>query len=231
MIRTGNIGRNTALTVNKGFTLLEVLIALVLFSFILSMVYSSLYATGRNWRASESQIQDNDDRRLILSFIRIRIEQLTPIIQADTGGNYRVVFRGGDSSVQFVSGLPMRQTGSGLFFMKFELQQDELILKYLPLTRDKTMFKEDIFIDADEISLLKNIKEIDLDYFGHDDSESVPAWHDNWHVKERLPILMRFRIVTDSRTPWPELVIAIRSRVDAAQTQLAVYPEENNFNG
>lgn len=216
---------------NKGFTLLEVLIALVLFSFILSMVYSSLYATGRNWRASEIHLRESDDRRLILSFIRKRIEQLAPIIQADTKGNYRVVFGGDESSVQFVSGLPMWQAGSGLFFVKFELQEDELVLKYLPLTRDKTMFKGDIFMDADEISLLKNVREVDLDYFGLDNSDSVPAWRDNWHVIERLPNLMRLRIVTDSRNPWPELVIAIRSRADAKQTQLAVYPEDYNFNG
>lgn len=219
------------MTVNKGFTLLEVLIALVLFSFILSMVYSSLYATGRHWRASEIQIQESDDRRLILSFVRKRIEQLAPIIQADTDGNYRVIFRGDDSSVQFVSGLPIWRSGGGLFFVKFELQEDELVLKYLPLTRDKTMFKEDIFMAADEISLLKNVKEFDLGYFGLDNSESVPVWRDNWHVKERLPNLMRLRIVTDSHNPWPELVIAIRSRADAKQTQLALYPEGNNFNG
>ena len=219
------------MTINKGFTLLEVLIALVLFSFILIMVYSSLYTTGRTWRASEIQTQDNDDKRFILSFIRKRIEQLTPIIQAETDGNYRVIFRGGDSSVQFVSTLPMQRAGSGLFFVKFELHQDELVLKYLPLTRDKTMFKEDIFIDADEISLLKNIKEVDLDYFGQDDSNIAPAWRDDWYIKKRLPDLIRVRIDADSRAQWPELVISVRARVDPKQPQLALYPEENNFNG
>ena len=219
------------MTINKGFTLLEVLIALVLFSFILIMVYSSLYATGRNWRASEIQTQDNDDRRFILSFIRKQIEQLAPIIEADTDGNYRVIFRGDDTSVQFVSTLPMQRAGSGLFFVKLELRQDQLVLKYLPLTRDKTVFKEDIFIGADEISLIKNIDEVDLDYFGQDDSDTLPAWRDDWHVTERLPNLMRFRIVTGSHNPWPELVIAIRSRADHKQSQLAIYPEESDFNG
>ena len=215
----------------NGFTLLEVLIALILFSFLLIMLYSSLYSAGRNWRVSDLRARENDDKRFALSFIRKRIEQLAPVIQVDTNGNHRVMFLGDDSSLQFVSSLPAQGVGGGIFFMKLQLRQDELILSYLPLTRDKTMFGEDIFIGAEEISLVRNIGAIDLDYFGQGGADSEPAWRDDWYIRERLPELIRLRIVAGSHNPWPELLIAVRPRADPGQPQLAVYPEENGHNG
>ena len=218
-------------SMRNGFTLLEVLIALILFSFLLIMLYSSLYGAGRNWRVSEMRARENDDKRFVLSFIRKRVEQLAPVIQVDTNGNHRVIFLGGDSSLQFVSSLPAQGAAAGIFFMKLQLRQDELILSYLPLTRDKTVFGEDIFSRAEEISLAGNIGAIDLEYFGQGGADSEPAWRDDWYIRERLPELIRLRIVAGNHSPWPELLIAVRVRVDPGQPQLAVYPEENAHNG
>lgn len=215
----------------NGFTLLEVLIAIVLFSFLLIMLYSSLYSAGRNWRVSDVRARENDDKRFILSFIRKRIEQLAPVIQVDANGNHRVIFLGDETSLQFVSNLPAQGAAGGISFMKLQLRQDELVLRHLPLARDKTMFEEDIFAGAEEISLAGNIGAIDLDYFGQGGADSEPSWRDDWHIRERLPELIRLRIVTGSHYPWPELLIAVRSRADPGQPQLAVYPEENDVNG
>ena len=90
---------------DEGFTLLEVLVALTLFSFILIMLYGSLYSTGRSWQASEVQAQGNDDKRLILSFIRRQIEQVAPVLQVDEKEN-RLLFKGDQAALQFVSNLP-----------------------------------------------------------------------------------------------------------------------------
>ena len=218
-------------SMRNGFTLLEVLIALVLFSFLLIMLYSSLYGAGRNWRVSEMHARENDDKRFVLSFIRKRIEQIAPLIQADTHGNHRVIFLGDESSLQFVSSLPAQGAAGGIFFMKLQLRQDELILSHLPLARDKTLFGGDIFTGAEEISLARNIGAIDLEYFGRGGADSAPAWRDDWHIRERLPELVRVRIVSDSHSPWPELLIAVRPRADPGQPQLAVYPEENGDSG
>ena len=209
-----------------GFTLLEVLIALVLFSFILIMLYGSLYSTGHSWRASDIQARENDDRRLILSFIRRQVEQTSPIVQVDEKGN-RVMFQGDDSSLQFVSNLPAHHAGSGIYFLKFAMRQDELVLNYLPLTTNKAMFEDDIFVETEEISLLKNIKAIDLDYFGRDAPDAEPVWRDEWDNKDRLPELMRFQVVADEYNPWPALLIALRSQAVGGQPQLTLRREED----
>ena len=215
---------------NNGFTLLEVLIALVLFSFILMMLYGNLYSGGRSWRAGEIQARENDDKRLILSFIRRQVGEAMPMIQVDKQEE-RVMFQGDDSSLQFVSHLPAHHAGSGIYSLKLAVTQDELVLKYLPLTRDKTLFDEGIFFNAEEISLLKNIRAIDLDYFGRDSVEAEPSWYDGWDNKERLPELMRFQVVADRHDPWPALLIALRSQAVRGQPQLTLHREEEDGAG
>ena len=216
--------------IKNGFSLLEVLVALVLFSFILMMIYGNLYAGGRSWRASEIQARENDDKRLILSFIRRQVGEAMPMIQVDKQEE-RVMFHGNDSSLEFVSRLPAHHAGSGIYFLKLAMRQDELVLNYLPLARDKALFEEDIFVETEAISLLKNIKALDLDYFGRDSTEAEPAWYDGWDNKERLPELMRFQVVADRHDPWPALLIALRSQAVRGQPQLTLHREEEDGEG
>lgn len=210
-----------------GFTLLEVLIATVLFSFILIMLYSSLFSTGHHWRASEIHTRQNDNKRLILSFIRRVIEQTSPMFQRDAQGS-RLLFQGDDSSLIFVTHLPAHHAGSGIYFLKFEAEDDELLLRYTPLTRDKAMFEDDIFVEAEAINLLTQIKGINLDYFGQDASNAAPAWYDEWNNEARLPELIRFQIITDPDNPWPELLIALRSQGVLGQPPLTLPREEGD---
>ena len=211
-----------------GFTLPEVLFSLLLFSLVLLMLYSGLYHAGNNWRMSEIQLRKNDDKRFILSFIRTRIEQAWPIIQVNSGET-RILFQGSNDGLQFVSTLPSHEADDGLYFLKFELQQDELVFKYLPLSRHKDMFVEDIFADAEPINLVKHVEMIDLDYFGRHAPDVEPAWGDVWNNRHWLPQLLRVRFRTNNHHPWPPLVIVLRSQAEWRPPQLALYMEEDAY--
>ena len=208
--------------VNTGFTLLEVLIALVLLSFILMILYGSLYTSARSWRDSEIRSQQTDDKRLVLSFIRRQLGEAMPMLQVGEQER-RVMFQGENSSLQFVSSLPAHHAGSGLYFLKFVVHQDALWLKYTTLARDKAMFEEDIFVEAEAISLLEDIEAIDLDYFGRDNVDAEPAWHDEWDNKERLPELIRFKIIASEPDSWLPLVIAVRCQAAREQPPLTLH--------
>ena len=62
-----------------------------------------------------------------------------------------------------------------MYFLKFEVTDDELRLNYTPLAGEKDMFGEDIFVKADTVSLLEGVDAIDLDYFGRDTPDAEPA--------------------------------------------------------
>ena len=215
---------------DKGFTLLEVLVALVMISFLLVMLYGSLYAGARNWRAGEVRAQENDDKRLVLSFIRQVTGEAIPMFRVD-GQDARVMFRGDNSSLQFVSRLPAHHTGSGIYFLKLEQEHDELLLRYTPLVGNNAMFEEDIFVDAEHISLLGNIETFDLDYFGRDTPETGPAWHDDWDSMNSLPELIRLSILTYEPDSWPPMVIAVRTHALPGLPQLTLRVEEEDVPG
>lgn len=216
--------------INNGFTLLEVLVALVLLSLILMLLYGGLFTGARSSRAGELQARENEDKRLVLSFIRWRVGEAVPLLQLDRQEE-RVLFIGEDSSLQFVSHLPAHHAGSGVYFVKIEAQDNELALKYLPLARDKDLFAEDVFVAAEEIILLQHVETIDLDYFGRDTLDAAPAWRDDWDNKGRLPELIRFQVIADAPGSWPPLVIALRSQAVRGQPQLTLHREEDGVEG
>ena len=209
----------------NGFTLPETLFALLLFSLVLLMLYSGLYYAGNNWRMSEIQLRKNDDKRFILSFIRRRIEQAAPIIQVN-GAATRVLFQGSNDSLQFVSTLPSHPVDNGLYFLRFEIHQDDLVLKYMPLVRHENMFEEDIFAEAEQITLVKRVGKIELDYFGRHAPGADPAWRESWNNAHWLPRLLRVRFSATHHHPLPPLVIALRSQAEWRPPQLSLYVEQ-----
>lgn len=217
-------------TADKGFTLLEVLVALVLISFLLIMLYGSLYAGARNWRVGEVRAQENDDKRLILSFIRQVTGETMPIFRVD-GQDARLMFRGDNSSLQFVSRLPAHHAGSGIYWLKLEEEHGELLLRYRPLVENKAMFEEDVFAGAEHISLLRDIETFDMDFFGRDTPEAEPAWHDEWESRKLLPELIRLSIHTYKPDSWPPMVIAVRTHALPGLPQLTLRLEEDDVSG
>ena len=211
---------------NRGFTLLETLVALTLLGLVLMMLYGALFSAARSARAGDAQARENDDKRLALSFIRRVTGEAVPMLRVDEQGA-RLLFRGDDASLQFVSRLPAHHAGSGLYFLKLEVADDELRLNYTPLTREKAMLEEDIFVEADTVSLLEGVEAIDLDYFGRDTPDAEPAWHDEWDDKARLllPELIRFKVIAGVPGAWPPLVVAVRAQAVRGQAALTLHGE------
>ncbi len=99
------------------------------------------------------------------------------------------------------------------------------MLDYTPLTRDQDMLEEDIFDDAEKVTLLEDIEGIALDYFGHNAPNTEPAWHDEWGDAARLPTLIRLRITANAGA-WAPLVVAVRAGQAPALLPLLLHREE-----
>ncbi|MCY4339734.1 MAG: prepilin-type N-terminal cleavage/methylation domain-containing protein [Gammaproteobacteria bacterium] len=207
-----------------GFSLLEVLVALVLSSLMLLMLYSSLYAGVHNWRTGELRIRANDDKRLALSFMRRVTAELLPMRQVGEEGQ-RMLFRGDATTLQFVSRLPAHHAGGGVYFLRLRTGPETLLLDYRPLARDQDMLEEDIFEDAEQVALLEDIEGIALDYFGRNGAHAEPAWHDEWDDAARLPTLIRLYI-TAGAGPWAPLVVTVRAAHAPALAPLLLHQEE-----
>ena len=108
----------------SGFTLPEVLVGMALLGIVLVMIFTGLHTTSRSWESGVRQAQENDDYRLVLSFIRREINETIPIIYLDSN-NRHVIFRGERNSLQFVSRLPAHRGGAGLYLVAFDITKDK----------------------------------------------------------------------------------------------------------
>lgn len=67
---------NVSTTKNKGFTLLEVLLAIFIFSVVITAVYGSYRTTFRNIRTTEVEAEQAEQARIILERLTVDLESI-----------------------------------------------------------------------------------------------------------------------------------------------------------
>lgn len=193
----------------RGFTLLELLVGLTLFSLIVTSLYSALRLGARSWEAGEAHVQQTEQMRIATSFLRRSLERTYPLSVRDTKGS-RVWFEGTSKSVAFVSELPAYVGNGGMHELTFNLRNvgDE---RDLMVTQRQLLFDEDgdLVSKKNVRTLAKNVRELKLSYFGARKRKSQPAWHEKWEDLRRLPNLVRLELESSVSGQWPELIVRL----------------------
>lgn len=185
-----------------GFTLLELLVAIVVFGFILAGmsqgVRYGLRATDRQARTmAENSELDSVDRAL-----RRLIERIDPGSARDGPA-----LRGTAGRMTFVSELPAAN-GLSDSLADFGLGVDgarRLVLRASPRRPGTPFGPSPPPLDSE---LVAGVDHIELSYWPRGRS---PSWMNAWAINE-LPMLVRLRVVFpagDSRH-WPDIVVAPR---------------------
>jgi general secretion pathway protein J len=211
----------------KGFTLVEVLIGLVLFSFILTALSSSFYGASRAWKASGRGQQDNDTRRLGDAFLRRTLQQTVPLVVID-GQNRRLLFSGSPDHLTLVAPLPAHAGGAGLYRLDLAVAEtaegrSALMLRYRQVAGH--VYSENIEdASGKSLTLLPGVTAVHFSYFGAAKANVPPTWTDSWRDADRLPQFVRidFTPVDPSRF-WPSLVIPLRVRAVRGQPEFVLY--------
>ena len=212
----------------QGFTLVEVLIALTLFSLILSSLFSGLYAAGRNWRGSEVRVEENDDRRLGMELIRRLIEEAVPLQLNQTGGS-RLLFEGRPDVLQFATPLPAHAGGGGIYWVKLDLIRGDddttrLRLRYRPVDPEMDFFAPQQDEKADSMPLMDGIASLAFEYYGTGKPDSPPRWYRRWPDNRRLPVAIKVTLSPgDPKRSMPELIATVRAPARSGQSQFMIY--------
>jgi general secretion pathway protein J len=209
-----------------GFTLLEILIAMSLFSLAILVLYSGLHTAALGWQSSERQITANDNQRIQLAFVKRLITQAIPLTLYD-GRDNSLLFRGEQQAIHFIAPLPSHRGGEWAYLVSIQSvpgrEADDLMLYYQPVREDITL-PRNIPVDTPDVSILEGIQSIEFAYYGSKSAESKPDWHDDWEVNDRLPELVSFQIVMqDPDIYMPEIVAAIHTRPLRGQLQQVIY--------
>lgn len=194
---------------SAGFTLLELLVGLTLFSLIVATLYSGLRLGARSWEVGEAKAAEVDQMRIAQGFLRRSLSRAYPLSVRKRRGS-RVWFKGTHEKVAFVSELPAYIGDGGMHEITFAVEgagdERKLAVYRRPLVFDA---KGELTGKARKRVLVDDLEDARFRFFGAPDRKSVPAWHDDWEGLRRLPQLIGVEASSKSMGAWPELVVKL----------------------
>ncbi|HVE48753.1 MAG TPA: prepilin-type N-terminal cleavage/methylation domain-containing protein [Casimicrobiaceae bacterium] len=207
----------------RGFTLLELVIALVLFALMSSVMYGALGFAGRSRDAGEAHTEAAASMRLSHAFLRAQLEGQHPLRMRKML-EYPLLFTGASDELRYAAQLPARITGGGVWYYRLavvrEGEKSRLVLERRVPDTEASELPE--FDKADRSILAEDIGEIRIGYFGRDAGAApatAPTWRERWDDRNRLPLLVRIDVVPQRGPAWPTLLVASRQAQESGCRQ------------
>lgn len=203
----------------RGFTLLELTIALVLLALMAAMMFGSLSFAGRSWDGGEAKVAQVNDMRQTSEYLRAQLESQFPL-RARKVVEFPMRFAGSRNEIRYAAALPSRVAEGGVYYfaLKVVREGDKSLLVQERVIPDPDAQDEPDFRDASRSVLAEGVGDLRISYFGRDpgaaDTES-PTWRDSWDDKQRLPLLVRIEVIPEKGSPWPTLVVEPRHAPEA----------------
>ena len=198
----------------RGFTLLEVLMAVLLLAVLLGGAYGGLRASANAMRAGEAAIDRTDRLRTAQEFLRRQFNQITPLAYAhDDKEGLNVVFEGDGQFMRFVAPMPGYLSRGGPYVQTLELVRGK---NGLQLQFSDTMLNG---YDADKpgkdeaepVVLLDHIASGRFLYRGLDEQGQLGDWSGDWQTTEITPLMLRVELTMQPgvQIPWPTLDVPL----------------------
>ncbi len=197
----------------SGFTLLEILLALVLLAFVMAGVWGAVSSATRITHSANSLMAQGEDVHTTQRFLRTWLAAAQPQSYRPSGATRERMFRGSATAVHYIAPLPMQSGHAGLYLQTLELVQGQagqyaLELEYLPYASDQPA-------DDKPVShvLLTNLRGGKFQYLAAAALDEKAAWRDDWTASRGLPLAVRVHIdpAWQTRVPFPDMVIPIHT--------------------
>ena len=101
--------------VQRGFTLLELTIALTLLALMSAVLFGALRLAGRSTDSGEARAEASASMRLTQNFLRTNLEAQHPLRMRKIL-EWPLVFRGSRNELRYASDLPPRVAGGGIWY-------------------------------------------------------------------------------------------------------------------
>lgn len=196
-----------------GFTLVEMLVALALFSLLVTVLFSNVQFGLKAWNKTSASTEQIDRAVVVQDVLRRIVGGLYPMATSENGAQPLVDFSGSHDAMSFLGNAPLVMSGAGRF--RYELvverrdQQSNLVLNATPeLANDRSASAKTL--------LLSDVARAEFSYLGEGKGNQPDKWTDSWTRRSDIPRLVRIRLAFhgDKTRVWPELLIAPRVLAD-----------------
>jgi general secretion pathway protein J len=197
-----------------GFTLVEVLVALALFSLLATLLFNNVRFGLRAWQTGSYHNELLIRSTVSQDLLRRLIGDAYPMLGASGGAGPSIDFDGTREALSFLGDAPIVTGGAGRF--RFTLLQEQ--------KQDQTDFvissSPELANSHDSSMTTKSLLLADIDHieFSYSDrvSKGEIAWSSSWTKHSELPKLVRVHVAFrsgDTRL-WPDLLVTPRIVAD-----------------
>lgn len=213
----------------RGFTLVEMLLAMTLLSMLLALSYGAMRAATRAADRGQRILEENGRVRMAHQFVRKQLNQAIPLAfnqsegqsEGQTGGQppgqllempEPEVFRGSPQSIRFVGPMPGYLGFGGPQVQELTLVAGEDGMELLLTHALVQGFEEDRLAEREPILLIDHIDRAEFQFLARDEEGELLPWTNAWENPQQLPIAVALDIefTEGSRAEWPLLVAAVK---------------------
>lgn len=195
----------------RGFTLIEVLLATVLLAAGLALAFATLRAATASAQRGEEMSRRSERMRAVEGFLRRRIASSLPIafdMDRDTGAPIRFV--GERDRLRFVADLPdyLGRGGPHLHDVRVLRDGDRawLTVSFAMVAGAQTIQVRD---PRPPEPLVSGLVAARFRYRGLDADNRLGPWQDEWTTAGQLPLQVSIDIQSADGGRWPTLVVAL----------------------
>lgn len=215
---------------DRGFTLVELLLAVTLLSMLMALTYGGLQAATRTTDRGQKILQESGRLRMAHQFVRKQINQAIPLgfnqvddVAAAMGEPpLSEVFIGTRASIRFVGPMPGYLGFGGPQVQELSLVNGdegmELVLTHALLQG----FEDANLNEREPIVLIDHIESAEFSFLARDEEGEIAGWVSDWEETAKLPVAMSLEIQFEegAYTDWPLLVAVVK--VDASAVDNAM---------
>ena len=195
----------------RGFTLIEVIVAISLLAFGLALTFGTLRGVTKATERAEIVSQRDERLRAVQGFLRTQLNAALPIafvFDSETGE--ASFLRATSGKLEFVAVMPGYLSRGGPYLQTLEFARgsngQQLLFRHQLLTTDGAADAE-----REPVVLLDGIAEGGFEVRNLDAQSRPGAWQPEWDVSAQLPPLVRLKIrFIDKNRRWPEFIAATR---------------------
>lgn len=200
---------------DAGFTLVELLVALALFSLLTGLLFDNVRFGLHAWRTASANKEQVERSMISQDLLRRTIGNLYPMLIANSGVQPQIDFDGTKERISFLGNAPIALSAGGRFRFNIFVERAQERADLVMVSAPELANRDDQSVTRRTL-LLSGIDWAEFSYFGETAPERKLQWNESWTKQSDVPRLVRLRVAFrsgDARL-WPELLVAPRVLAD-----------------
>jgi len=205
----------------RGFTLLEVLVTITILALMGTVAFGALHTGGRTWEVGLARASATAERRALYGHLRRQIQQMLNTSWS-VDRKEMVPFDGDSLGMRFVAPAPGHRVGAGLYQYAIEVDRQAVDLRLLLYHQPYYPGSEEFPVPATDTPrvLAEGLGQVLFGYFGEREADEAARWYPDWSAETgRLPRLVMFEVREGdpAAEPWPALVVSVGAELSEQQ--------------